>query len=85
MPVGGLVDRRTGEIAPEKLIQRGVSVPDPAYPGKRMTLWSDVGWDYNPGAAGAAQISGLVEKQIERLPAKLAKAVRKPDRQHHAQ
>lgn len=44
-------DKRTGEVDPHKLIQRGVSVPDPAYPGKRMTLWADSGWDYNPGAA----------------------------------
>ncbi|MBO3701095.1 MAG: minor capsid protein [Candidatus Accumulibacter sp.] len=77
VPVGGLVDQRSGEINPEKLIQRGVSVPDPAYPGKRMTLWSDVGWDYNPGAAGAAQIGGLVETKLTKLPQKLAAAVRK--------
>jgi SPP1 gp7 family putative phage head morphogenesis protein len=76
VPTGRLVDRRTGEIDPKKLIQRGVSVPDPAYPGRRLTLWSDVGWDYNPGAAGAAQISDLVENKLEQLPAKLATVVR---------
>ncbi|MBI4742498.1 MAG: minor capsid protein, partial [Betaproteobacteria bacterium] len=48
---GPLTDKRTGEVDPRKLIQRGVSVPDPAYPGKRMTLWADSGWDYNPGAS----------------------------------
>lgn len=76
VPVRGLVDQRTGEIDPKKLIQRGVSVPDPAYPGRRLTLWSDVGWDYNPGAAGAAQISDLVENRLEKLPEKLATVVR---------
>lgn len=51
VPSQPFTDRRTGEVDPHKLIQRGVSVPDPAYPGKRMTLWADSGWDYNPGAA----------------------------------
>lgn len=76
LPIRGLIDQRTGEIEPQKLIQRGVSVPDPAYPGKRMTLWADPGWDYNPGAAGAEQIAGLVDKKLEKLPAKLAEVVR---------
>lgn len=76
VPVGGLVDQRSGEINPEKLIQRGVSVADPAYPGRRMTLWADVGWDYNPGASGASQIGGLVEKKLAKLPQELAAVVR---------
>jgi SPP1 gp7 family putative phage head morphogenesis protein len=72
VPVRGLLDQRTGEIDPQKLIQRGVSVPDPAYPGRRMTLWSDVGWDYNPGASGAAQLSKLLARKLQNLPGKAA-------------
>ena len=75
LPVRGLLDQRTGEIDPTKLVQRGVSVPDPAYPGRRMTLWADAGWDYNPGAAGAAQISDLVATKLEKLPQKLTQVV----------
>lgn len=48
-----LADKRTGELDPAKLVQRGVSVPDPARPGKKITLWADSGWDYNPGEAWA--------------------------------
>ena len=44
-----LANKRTGEFDPEKQIQRGVSVPDPARPGQKLTLWADPGWDYNPG------------------------------------
>jgi hypothetical protein len=47
---GPLTHKRTGEVDPRKLIQRGVSVPDPLNPGQRHTLWADSGWDYNPGA-----------------------------------
>ncbi len=43
------INKRTGELDPARLIQRGVSIPDPAWPGKRLTLWADSGWDYNPG------------------------------------
>lgn len=46
-----LADKRTGEFDPAKQIQRGVSVPDPARPGQKITLWADSGWDYNPGTA----------------------------------
>lgn len=49
-PVGPFVNKRTGEVDLSRLSQRGVSIPDPAYPGKRLTLWADSGWDYNPGA-----------------------------------
>ncbi len=43
-------DKRTGEIYRDKLIRRGISIPDPANPGKRLTFVPDHGWDYNPGA-----------------------------------
>lgn len=75
VPLRSLVDRRTGEVDPQKLVQRGVSVPDPARPGKRTVLWADVGWDYNPGAAGAARIADLVERKRMNLPKELAQAV----------
>jgi SPP1 gp7 family putative phage head morphogenesis protein len=49
VPVPGrtLVDARTGEVDPQKLVRRGVSVPGPL--GERVTLLTDLGWDYNPG------------------------------------
>lgn len=48
-----LADKRTGEFDPAKQKQRGVSIPDPSNPGRRITLWADSGWDYNPGEAWA--------------------------------
>lgn len=50
------IDPRTGETVPEWR-QRGVSIPDPASPGKRITFYPDTGWDYNPGRAGVADIA----------------------------
>lgn len=44
-----LADRQSGEVDPVKLVRRGVSVPGAG--GQRVTLWTDPGWDYNPGAA----------------------------------
>ncbi|HND12312.1 MAG TPA: phage minor head protein [Pseudomonadota bacterium] len=73
----GLTDQRTGEVDPDKLLQRGVSVPDPTFPGRRVTLWTDIGWDYNPGAAGADQLSDRYRRQIDALPPDLAAAVRR--------
>lgn len=49
LPARALSDRATGEVDPEKLYRRGVAVPGPN--GKRVTLWTDPGWDYNPGDA----------------------------------
>lgn len=46
-----ITDRRTGEIDPDKLLRRGVSIPDPARPGQRINFFPDPGWDYNPGEA----------------------------------
>lgn len=50
--VKGPVDPLTGE-GPARLIERGVSVPDLAKPGERLTLWADRGWDHLPGSDGA--------------------------------
>jgi SPP1 gp7 family putative phage head morphogenesis protein len=44
-----LADRQSGEVDPAKLLRRGVSVPGAG--GQRLTLWTDPGWDYNPGIA----------------------------------
>ena len=49
-PAKDLANKRTGEIARENTILRGVSISDPANPGKRMAFYPDQGWDYNPGA-----------------------------------
>ncbi len=65
------VDPRTGET-PERWLQRGVSIPDPARKGDRLYLWPDVGWDYNPGRAGIADIA---VKKLAEAPAELAKPV----------
>lgn len=51
--IAPVTDRRTGEIDPVKLERRGVSIPDPADPSRRLTLFPDAGWDYNPGEGGA--------------------------------
>ena len=68
---GPFTDKRTGEIDPSRLIQRGVSIPDPAYPGKRMTLWTDSGWDYNPGASVSGGLNRVVDKKLSALDAPL--------------
>lgn len=51
--IAPVTNRRTGEIDPAKLERRGVSIPDPADPAKRLTLFPDAGWDCNPGAGPA--------------------------------
>lgn len=51
--IAPVTDRRTGELDPDKLTRRGVSIPDPADPSKRLTLFPDAGFDYNPGAGPA--------------------------------
>jgi SPP1 gp7 family putative phage head morphogenesis protein len=51
--IAPVTDRRTGELDPDKLTRRGVSIPDPADPTKRLTLFPDAGFDYNPGAGPA--------------------------------
>lgn len=53
--IAPVTDRRTGEIDPDKLTRRGVSIPNPANPDKRIHFFPDRGWDYNPGEAGGLE------------------------------
>lgn len=68
LPVAPVTNKRTGELQPEKLVQRGVSIPDPDRPGKTVTLWADRGWDYNPGAAGLEHMQRLVADKAAQAP-----------------
>lgn len=63
-----LTDKRTGELDPGKLTQRGVSVPDPINQNKRITLWVDPGWDYNPGTASMQRLAELSAQKLEAAP-----------------
>ncbi len=56
-------DPLTGE-SPARVIERGVSIPDPASPGERLTLWADRGWDHLPGSDGAER--ALVDRVMAR-------------------
>lgn len=61
-----LVDARTGKWADDTAVQRGISIPEPTRPGRRITLWADRGWDYNPGEAGLEHIEALAARKIAR-------------------
>lgn len=65
------INKRTGELDPTRLTQRGVSIPDPLRPGKRITLWTDSGWDYNPGESVSGGMSRLVAQKLQTLDAPL--------------
>lgn len=72
-----LQDKRSGKWDGDTAVQRGISIPDPDRPGKRMTLWADRGWDYNPGAAGLEHMGGLLLKRaVTAEPRMAALAVR---------
>lgn len=45
-------DKATGET-PERIIQRGISIPDKQSPSGRAYSWTDPGWDHLPGSDGA--------------------------------
>jgi len=74
--------KRSGELDPAKLVQRGVSIPDPSKPGQKLTLWADPGWDYNPGKAGAIEANlAKVEKQkLAQMAPELTKAAQAAER-----
>ena len=76
LPIGPVVDKRTGEFHPEKAIQRGVRIPDPDRPGRTVTLWADRGWDYNPGAAS---LKPFTPPPLDTLPRSFAPGVQLPD------
>lgn len=75
VPAGPLTNKRTGEVDPAKLIQRGVSIPDPAWPGRRMTLWADSGWDYNPGVSVLDKVRDIAIKKTGEAAPDIATAV----------
>lgn len=65
MPQQPVGDVLTGE-APERVIERGVSVADPEGENGRAILWADRGWDHLPGSDGAERAL------VDRLMAKAA-------------
>lgn len=71
-----LADKRSGKWDGDTAIQRGISIPDSARPGQRITLWADRGWDYNPGAAG---LEPFVPPPLGGLPRSFAPGVQLPD------
>jgi len=68
MPVSEVANKRTGEFQPEKLRQRGVSIPDPDAPERRIYLWADRGWDYNPGQEATPLEALLAQKLAQAAP-----------------
>lgn len=64
LPAKRLANKRTGEVAPGKIIQRGVSIPDPAWPGKRIQFFPDPGWDYSPGKSVTEGMARLVDQKL---------------------
>jgi hypothetical protein len=76
-----LANKRTGELDPAKLIQRGVSIPNPTRPGQKLTLWADPGWDYNSGQAGAIQanLAWVEAQKMAQAAPELSQAVRMAD------
>lgn len=63
MPLRPVGDPVTGE-APERVIERGVSVADPQGENGKAILWADRGWDHLPGSDGAER--ALVDRVMEK-------------------
>ena len=69
-------DKRAGEIYRDKLIRRGISIPDPDNPGKRLTFIPDHGWDYNPGARW---VKSFTPTPLDNLPTTFPRGMPLPD------
>ena len=69
-------DKRTGEIYRDKLIRRGISIPDLANPGKRLSFIPNQGWDYNPGARW---VKSFTPTPLDNLPTTFPAGMALPD------